>query len=1008
MKNRGFYITLLVIFSLICIYNLYYTYVRIAIDNDLAKMTPDSSLNWMKQAENFERYKAAVDNSMSLGLDLQGGMFITMEVGIEDILTGLCADPQDSLFQRALNQAKKERITSKESFVDLFAAAMKRIDPKIRLATYFFGQATGLTLQASDDEVIRKLKAESEQAIDRCFQIIRTRIDQFGVVSPNIQKQEGTGRILIELPGVRDADRVRKLLRNTARLEFWPTYTVQEALPSLEKINTKIRELEGLVTADSADTLKDSTAQNLAADSAKKDTNGKKLAVDTTKKDTGATIASKNDSDAKAKADSNLSDEEKRQKFQKENPFFALFQFPQQLPPNSPLCGYARIQDTAKINRYMRLPEVQNILPEDLKFYWTAKPEVEESQLLALIAIKGNRDNQPPLSGDVIVDTKQDFDQNGKNPIVNMTMNTEGAKIWKRLTTDYLNKSIAIVLDGLVYTYPTVNSVISNGNSQITGRFTIEEAKDLANLLKAGKLPVAAKIEGEEIVGATLGADTVNKGLVSFILGLIAVLLFVLYFYKSSGIVAGIALLINLFFVLGISSAMNVVLTLPGMAGIVLSIAMSVDANVLIYERIREELEAGRSLRAAIGEGFQNALSAIIDGNITIFLTGVILYSFGSGPIRGFAVTLIIGIITTLVTAVLVTRLILDYLAGRPIGKKLSFGSLKRAEFFKKINYPFIPNRKTAYFISAALVIGCVILFASIKPKLGVDFAGGRQYIIQFKDKSLTDADVETVRKDLTAQFEGNAPQIKTIGNKANELMITTNYLLDLPDSDEQVKQQTKAGLEKSFASSRPEIIKSTLIGPTVARDIQESAIYSVIFSLLVVFSYIFIRFQRWQFGVGALASLAFNVILTMGVYWLLGMLNLSFPIELDQTFIAAILTIVGYTINDAVVVFDRIRENLRDNRKKASYAEVFNRAINDTLSRTIVTSSTTIISAVILFFFGGDVLKGFMIALFTGIVVGTFSSIFIASPISLDLTPEEDTKTQNNLSNTRLQTATR
>lgn len=986
MKHKNTLLLLLLIFSAICIYNIYWSVDRIKQDYDLGDMTPEQRSDWLKDNDNVEHYKRAVSNSMSLGLDLQGGMFITMEVGVDDVIKGLADNPQDATFQKAIALANEKAKTSQSDFVDLFVASLREVDPKVKLATYFAGSNTRLAFTASDDEVIKKLKIEANDAIDRTFNIIRTRIDQFGVASPNLQKQPGTGRILIELPGVKDAARVRKLLRGTARLEFWPTYTVQEAFPYVERINEKVRQIKGL-----ADTTK---ADKKLADG-KKGKDGKDAKADTTKKSLEEALG---DQTPKTKADSakkdSLSRDEQRAKFERENPFYAALRFPDfnNMSPTSPVVGYCLPGDTSKVNSYLALPQVRQIIPNDMKLLWTAKPDREGNQFLTLVAIKSNRENRAPLTGEVIVDTKQDYDQNGKSPVVNMSMNTDGAKVWKKMTTDYLNKSIAVVLDNMVYTYPNVNNVIANGSSVIQGNFTLEEAKDLANILKAGKLPAPARITSDEVIGPTLGADTISKGLVSFAFGFLAVIAFMLIYYRGSGAVASVALVFNLFLVLGISSAFQVVLTLPGIAGIVLSMAMAVDANVLIYERIREELEQGRSFKSAITAGFRNALSAIIDGNITIFLTGVILYVFGSGPIRGFAVTLMIGIVTTMVAALLVTRVILEFMAGRSEKSPIQFGIPAVAAFFRSVHVEIIDRRKIFYVIIAALVVVCFVGVFGLGFKTGVDFRGGRQYVVEFS-QTPTDNVVEEVRQDLTQAFAGNQPIIKTVGSK-NQLMITTAYLIDDTEAEEKVGKALLDGLNQRHAELKPAVLKSTAVSATVAEDIKSGAVKAVGISLLVVFVYIFIRFRRWQYGLGAISSLAFNVIAVLGIFTLLGSIEgLSFMAEVDQNFIAALLTIVGYTINDTVVVFDRIRETVGTDVDNTRLPGYFNRAINDTFSRTAVTSVTTVLSAAILFFFGGDVLKGFMLALVAGIVVGTFSSIFIASPISLDLILGRTTK---------------
>lgn len=967
MKNRNLFIGLLSIFSIICAINIGFTTQRLMTESELSEMSIEERYKWMKDEDNFNGYKRAVNNSLSLGLDLQGGMYVTMQIGVDDILLGLAGRSVDDNFRKAMEKARQNAKSSQSNFVDVFVSALKEVNPNAKLGPYFGGQSTGLSYNATDQEVIAKLKTESEDAVERSFNIIRTRIDQFGVASPNLQKVPGTGRILIELPGVRDAERVRKLLRGTAQLEFWPTYTIQQVAPSVNAVNEKLKQIKaagGDISnlPTSAPEVKATPKDSLV----KADTTQKDVVADGSKKDTAKTDT--------AKASNSKSNE---------GPLFSLLKPlpPDQTSASSPEVGTALVSDTAEINRIFRNPEIRSLLPEDLDLRWSAKAQRNDKpNELSLIAIKSNKDKIAPLGGETVTDTRPDKDPNTNQNMVMMYMNSDGARIWKNMTTEYQGKSIAVVLDDLVYTYPTVQSVIANGSSQITGNFTVDEAKDLANILKAGKLPAPARIEGEEVVGPTLGAETIQKGMLSFLLGFAVVVLFAALYYKKAGLIADFALIINLFFIVGISSALNVVLTLPGIAGIVLTMGMAVDANVLIYERIREELELGKSLKGAIAAGFRNAFSAIIDGNVTVFLTGVILFIFGTGPIRGFAVTLMIGIITTLITGLMVTRLIVEYQTRNPETADISFGNPAALRFFKRLNIEFIKNRKRSYM--AAIVLSMVFIgaFATMGFKLGVDFLGGRQYVVQFDaGKSV---DVEQARAELTKVFDNNMPIIKTVGNK-NQLMITTNYLYDQQDADKKVEQAVLSGL--AFTGANPTILKNTTVGPTVAEDIKSSATKAVVFSLVIMFIYIFIRFQRWQFGMGAVVSLGFNVLFVLGVFSILSKLDLPFSVEIDQNIIAAVLTIVGYTINDTVVVFDRIREKISE-RTDLPLDELFNSAIVDTLSRTLVTAVSTLASSFILFFFGGEVLQGFMFAMILGIIIGTFSSILIASPVSLDL----------------------
>lgn len=1037
MKNKNTYIVLIIIFSVICIYNIQYTFRRISLDNELNDMTSGERAEWLEDADHTETYNTLVQNSLSLGLDLQGGMYVTLEIGVDDVLKALAGTSVDEEFQAALDSANAMRATTDRNFVDLFFDVFNEQNPNKNINAYFSPEVTGLGFNAPESDLRNKLKEEAGTAVDNSLKVLRTRIDQFGVASANIQKLDN-GRIIVELPGVKDDKRVRELLKKTAELEFWPVYTLEEAYPIMVRINEAVQVLEGVEIDDTSatdTTTEDGEApEGEDADEQTQDaddllTDGDEPADEEAPEEAPAEEEATQDADDLL-ADAEEADEDTTQdvedvlgegetddgmttpeeaaggedeaeKFKRENPFFAICFPPQVTRENqeyflsAPEVGYAKASDTAQVNAYLRDSTVQSVMPSDIKFLWTAKPSQEEGKVFTLIAIRTNIEDKAPLTGEVVEETSVDRDQNNQ-VVINMRMDREGRRIWGKMTTENQGRPIAVVLDNLVYTYPNVNEPILNGSSQISGSFTPQEAQDLANILKAGKLPAPARIEGIEIVGPSLGAATVNKGMFSFIGGFIAVILFMLLYYKRVGLIADLALIINLFFVLGIMSALQVVLTLPGIAGIVLSMGMAVDANVLIYERVREELNKGKSIKGAINAGFQNAFSAIIDGNITTFLTGVILFSFGTGPIAGFAVTLMIGIITTLISALLVTRLMLLRAADQPnASEKLRFPA-GITGYFQRKQFNFVAKRKTSYALVAVLAVGLIGAIAGLGFKTGVDFEGGQQFVVKFENQVPSNAQLRTELKD---DFGGVEPEVRTIGAEDSQLMITTSYTPNT-DDDQAVKKALLKGLS-SFNVSEENIIRETKVGPTIAQDIKEGAIQAVIFSLIVVFLYIFARFAGWQFGIGALVSLAFNVIVVLGLFALLGQLQLPFSVEIDQAFIAAVLTIVGYTINDTVVVFDRIREAIREDKANTPVPTLFNRAINDTLSRTIVTSVTTLITALILFLFAGDNLKGFMLALMVGIIVGTLSSIFVASPLALDLAKKsiekrrEDKKTK-------------
>jgi SecD/SecF fusion protein len=1004
MKNKNTIIALLLIFVAICVYNLYWTYVQFSYEGKLkradtartaALAIPDSARTYddsmavvyyddlMKDEEFQTRYNRAINNSFTLGLDLQGGMFVTLEVGVDGVIRQLAGNPTDSVFTKAMKQAILLRQTQQENFVDLFVRSLRQTDPNASLGAIFADPGKGISVSTPDAEIITMLKEEVRSAVDRTFNIIRTRIDQFGVASPNLQKQASTGRILLELPGVKDPDRVRKLLRSTAELEFWTTHRIVDAYPVISDLNNKLREMKGLTEA--VDTTEiDSTigAEPLVSDEAdatevETDSFGNPLAADTN------LSPSELLGDSLGADESLLSDDEQAAKFRAENPLIGILLPPQveTITDNSPVVGYALPTDTAQINAYLKMEDLAALIPDDMKFLWTFKPF---GNYYALIAIKTNEEDKSALTGDKVSTARQDFDERG-NEVVSMRMNAEGSKEWARITEENVGKSVAIVLDKMVYSYPVVQSKITGGSSQISGDFTIEEAKDLANVLKAGQLPVPATIQGEDLVGPTLGGHNITLGVQSFFMAFLVTLLFMALYYAKSGLLANIALVANMLFIMGCSAAFTIVMTLPGIAALVLTIGMAVDANVLIFERIREEVSKGKTLKASIKAGFGNAFSSVMDANVTTFLTGVILYAFGVGPIRGFAVTLMIGIITSLISALIITRLILDYYANRG-QESLQFGFSFTTGLFDKVDLKMTQRRKMFYSISGTLVAVSILSFLLVGFKTGVDFKGGRQFVIEFTGQDgwdgLQDRDVEQIRADLTAAFDGDAPVIKTLSSNY-QLQITTSYKTD--DRSGLVDSLLFQGLRQNYGQYELTRESSTDVGPTVASDIKRAAFYSVLFSLLVIFLYILIRFRKWQYSLGAIIAVFHDVIITLGVFSLLSRLPLPFNLEINQAMIAALLTIIGYSINDTVVVFDRIRENIGE-MKASKLRDIYDISINQTISRTLITSMTTLITAIILFTFGGDVIRGFVFAIIVGIVVGTYSSIFVASPIALDL----------------------
>ena len=1015
MKNKNTVIALLIVFSAICIYNLYWTYVQFSENQkrdhfyEVRQDTTgafesyelDEANAYFTDSDNARKYDKSIDNSFTLGLDLQGGMFVTMEVDLEDLLRQLAGTSQDDAnFKTALNSASKEAQTDDRPFVDIFLSELNKVDPNANLGAIFSNRSRGISNTTPREEVVTILKEEANQAIDRTFEIVRKRIDQFGVASPNLQKQAGTGRLLLELPGVREPERVRELLRSTARLEFWETYTYNEIYGAeggiMVDINERLKVLSGYVDStevDSADTETAAAPDSALAETV--DSLGNVIAsadsADSTK--TLSDIISENDSSTDVQEE--LSEEERRQKF----PLFHLLNPPSgQVDPRSPVVGYALAVDTPKVNAIFSREEIQEMMPDRLKFVWSFKPLQGSDDVFMLIALKPNSLDSAALDGSVVTNATQDFDQFG-SPSVSLEMNTTGSQEWSRITEANVNRSVAVTLDGAAYTWPNINEKIAGGRSQITGSFTVDEAKDLATVLKAGQLPVKVRIESEDNVGPTLGEENINRGLLAFVIAIIITLIFMAIYYSKAGLVADLALVANIFFVLGCFAAFAVVLTLPGIAALVLTVGMAVDANVLIFERVREEQAKGKTLKASIKSGFANAFSSVMDANITTFLTGVVLYAFGVGPIRGFAVALMIGIVTSLISALIITRLILDYYANKG-GSSIAFGTSATTGLFDRLKINMVGRRKTFYTLSAVLVGISIASMAFIGFKTGVDFQGGRQFVIAFQNTDGTPADldpakVQDIRGSLKTAFNNEEPVVKTMSSN-NQLMITTSYLKDqtgnVEGSDslsvtQLVMGEMANGIQEHFPNYDSKWIRSSsMVGPTLADDIRDAALYAIVFSLIIIFLYILIRFRKWQYSAGAIAALFHDVLIVLGIFSLLKVVDPSFfNVEINQAIIAALLTIIGYSINDTVVVFDRIRENIGE-MKASSLDDIYNVSIDQTLSRTLITSVTTFLTALILFFFGGEGIRGFVFGILIGISVGTYSSIFVASPISLDL----------------------
>jgi SecD/SecF fusion protein len=991
--------------AIICIYYLSFTWITTRIYNDAEEYAMEYAANHPDEDVElndleyqyldslsgevvynlgFRKYtlKECQEREINLGLDLKGGMNVVLEISVEDIIKALSNNSTDTTFRKALNLAKQYKMESREDFITLFGRAFNEIDPDARLAAIFntIELKDKISFNSTNEEVLDVIRAEAKDAIDNSFNILRSRIDRFGVVQPNIQRMEATGRVMIELPGVKDQERVRDLLQGTANLEFWETYNNTQIYPYLLQANEKIYELEQAKKEAEKEVSVDAETEKEEA-VAQEDTITEKTEEDLSLLEQIESEETKEDSAA-------LTDDQRMERY----PLFSVLTPSINPRTNQPMegsvIGMAHYNDTAKVNAYLNMKQVRSIFPRDISFKWHVKPykydESESFYELHALKITG-RDGKPPLDGDVITDARSEFDQNTGSAEVSMTMNADGAKIWARLTKNNVGNFIAIVLDNYVYSAPRVNQEITGGRSSITGDFTVEEAKDLANILKSGKLPAPARIIQEEVVGPSLGQEAIDAGMKSFFIAFILVMIYMIfYFSRKAGLVADIALMLNMFFIFGVLASLGAVLTLPGIAGIVLTIGMSVDANVLIYDRIREEIAAGKGVKLAVKDGYKNAYSAIIDANVTTLLTAIILYTFGTGPIKGFATTLLIGIITSLFTAIFLTRLIFEWYLKR--NKKITYSTKITENILKNPTFKFLENRKIAYVISAVLIF---ISLGSLFTKglnQGVDFTGGRTYVVRFEEPVNT---VE-ISKSL-GEVYGHAPEVKVFGDE-NQVKITTKYRINEDDVD--VDKDVEA---KLFEGLKPFMVddvtfddfntnykmSSHKVGATIATDIIYKSLVVIILALIMMFLYIFIRFKNWQYGLGAVTALIHDVLIVLGIFSLFAGI-LPFSLEIDQAFIAAILTVVGYSVNDTVVVFDRIREYTTLYPKRDRHS-IINSALNGTLSRTLNTSITTFLVLLTIFLLGGEVIRGFVFALLIGVVVGTYSSLFIASPVVYD-----------------------
>ena len=985
MQNKGVIVFLTVIITALCLYYLSFTFISNGVQEKATAYATDASGNidfakkrayldsvWRQPVYNFlgasYTYQEVKETELGLGLDLQGGMHVTLEVSPVEIVKGIAGNPKNDAFNAAVAAAKEASKTSNAKFVDLFYAAWQKNNPGKALSAVFATAANRgrISLESTDADILEIIDTEVENAIDRSFNILRTRIDRFGTSQPNIQRIAGSGRIQIELPGADNQERVRNLLQGVAKLQFWEVLELNEYGGSIEEVNQawvadQKNKIGDLATSDSTATDSTGTASDsLSVEDSLRNVLEKQLEQISPINNANASIS----------------------------PLIALRKVDYGLIYD--------VLDTAIVNRILKNERYQSFLPKDLKLLWGIKPTKAEdgTEILELYAIKLKKgSDQAPLEGDVVTDARQTLDQTSQ-PAVSMQMNADGARKWRNLTAENVGRRIAVVLDDYVYTAPMVNGEIPNGQSEISGNFTLLEAQDLANILKSGSLPAPTQIVEESIIGPTLGEEAQNQGIISMIAGLALVVLFMVAYYAKGGLVAVAALVFNIFFILGILAQLSTALTLPGIAGIVLTMGMSIDANVLIFERIKDELRNGVNLMSAINIGYDKAFSAILDGNVTTFLTGAILFALGQGPVKGFAIVLMIGIACSFFTSVFITRVMISWMTKKGDKSSISFATPFAKNSLAALNIDFMSKRKIAYLASSSIIVIGLGLAVVNGLKLGVDFTGGRSYVVAF-NQPMVPSDLKV---GLDGEFEGSV-EVKTYGSN-NVLKVTTSYLINEDDdaSNKEVESKVKEGIAAvtgfTFVENTTQlkdkqfsITGSSKVGATVANDIKSSSVQAIVLALLAIFLYILMRFRKWQFSLGAIVALAHDALFVIAAFSIAGTFGASF--EIDQVFIAAILTVIGYSINDTVIIYDRIRENV-ENRGSRHMLKVFNDSINETLSRTLITSFTTLIVVIVLLFFGGEVLRGFSFALFVGITVGTFSSIYIATPIVVDLMKKE------------------
>ncbi|MDO4932522.1 MAG: protein translocase subunit SecDF [Prevotellaceae bacterium] len=987
MQNKGIVIVTAILLTLASIFYLSFSAATSYYDAQAAKISdPIAAQNYKDSVKylGVYSYQNCLETQIGLGLDLKGGMNVILEISVPDVVEVLADHKTDAAFVKAMKEAKKAEETSQSDFITLFIKAYHEAAPGHRLAEVFATQQLKgkVTTQSTDAEVETALRAEVQSAIDNSYNVVRNRIDKFGVVQPNIQKLEGQeGRLMVEMPGVREPERVRKLLQGSANLEFWETHNASDVLPYLVQLDTRL--------------ANGPAAENAAADSVKADNSAEEPAVaqaDTATKEAAPKFELKKETTNTAAKEAEKNNDAQLAQAKKQHPLLALLQTVQGQSLST--VGYAHERDTAEINKLIYGEEAGKVIPSDVRLLWSAKPVEGTKNIFELHALKvTSSTGRAPLEGDVVVEAKDEFDQFGR-PCVSMTMNNKGARLWAQLTKQNIDKAIAIVLDGVVYSAPRVNDEISGGISQISGNFTIEDTKDLANTLKSGRMPAPARIVQEEVVGPTLGAQSIQQGIISFVIAFVLLMVYMVLMYDLiPGMMANLALVVNLFFTLGILTSFQAALTMSGIAGMVLSLGTAVDANVLIYERIKEEQKRGLGIKQALAAGYSNAFSAIFDSNLTSIITGVILYVFGTGPIRGFATTWIIGIVCSFFTAVFLTRLVYENRLGKEKWLNQNFTTRFSRNLLQNTDVKFMSMYRKTFTLVGVLIVAFAISFAVRGLSKSIDFTGGRNYVVTFEQP----VEPEQVRTVLGQAFPEATTTALALGTDNKTIRVSTNYKIESNDPNIDDEAETilynalkKAGLVNQkdvTAFKNPDvreggsIISSTKVGPSVAKDMTFGAIYSVLIALVAIFIYIMIRFRNVAFSVGSTCALAVDTVIVLGIYsvcW--GWVPMS--LEVDQTFIGAILTVIGYSINDKVVVFDRIRENMQLH-PKWDYQTTFNTSINQTLARTVNTSFSTLLVLLMIFFFGGDSIRSFSFAMILGVVFGTLSSIFIAAPVA-------------------------